>query len=141
MLVDVTELLYGSYQSRPFETYLSQYDSIYQFGNNRYFRRVWIHPNDTHLIQPFATHSLKIYQHELLSTPVLASDPKLQAPNNKIDVKTYDFYDNSRLTLDEMFDQYSIRLSENTRADYPLLEKNNKLVFSGGACFELFKEQ
>ena len=89
-----------------------QHCTIFKYGMNRYYVPIWIHPNDTHLCQPFGTKSDELLHGTLLATPVLGTIP-INSMNKiyireDIDPLTYDFYDNGkRINYD-----YSLELKD-----------------------------
>ena len=125
VLIDITTLL-------DIEKIIpSKYRNLFKYGKNRYFTRVWIHPNDTHLYAPFGSKSSTDSQYCLLSTPAL---------NEKgIGVASYDFIEKSRLTYQQVIDEYFINASDNELKQFQTISdfKDLKTLKS----FEKYKNQ
>ena len=104
VLIDITALLDIK------KINASKYRNLFRYGMNRYFTRIWFHPNDTHLYAPFGTKSRTNAQYTLLSTPAL---------NEKgIKVQFYDFIGKSRLTYQQVIDEYFIHVNDNELKEF-----------------------
>ena len=78
-----------------------KFQNVWQYGTNRFFSRIWIHPNDRHLFDSFGVKSGQEYQLELVATPAM----------NNIginDVSEYNFMQDSRLTWKEILESYCV---------------------------------
>ena len=101
--IDITGVIFRE-SHWPFDEYYSQFYNVYKYGNNRYFTQIWIDSNKiTKLLAPFGTKTAKVYQQELLCTPAM---------NTKgIGVSNFEFMEESRLTLYDIYYNYCIDLS------------------------------
>ena len=103
------------------------FQNVFKYGKNRYYTRIWIHPNDTDFYQPFGTHTASNNVSNDLKC--LLSTPALNKQNtNEYTAENYDFIKDSKLTVKEMFDDYMINIDNDKElAMFNTLNKDDEI--------------